>query len=402
MKILFRKWKLTVYYAFLIICTWILYNRVFNKDITKTIMSEKDNTFKNNSQVNTIAGKKDENFINTRTPISQLEKVKEIVDRIGHYESIKKSMFANLSNNGIPVSDPHNIAFLINEPQLCSNKSVDLLIYVHTSPGHTRRRDVIRQTWGNQLYYNGITRVLIFVMGWDVQTSKEVILKESEENHDVIQMDFMDTYFNLSYKGLSALRWINNHCQHTKYILKTDDDCVVNIFEVQRQFLLFKPFDVEVENRRHFIACRVLSKSSVIRSGKWAVRSKEYNDRRYPPYCIGLAYIMTGPAALDMYTASRDVSVLWVDDAYITGMLPLSAGNIAHVEIKPTKFIMGQIILMNVLNKQGRIMKYWFAHASDHELFDITWKELLTAHNGHKSELTVTFNIWGLFKEKPL
>ena len=44
-----------------------------------------------------------------------------------------------------------------------------------------------------------------------------------------IQVDFEDSYRNLTAKAMSALAWIGRYCNQTRYVLKTDDDAYVNM-----------------------------------------------------------------------------------------------------------------------------------------------------------------------------
>lgn len=52
---------------------------------------------------------------------------------------------------------------------------------------------------------------------------------EADKYGDIIQEKFHDTYNNLTIKVGMLLKWTNNHCNGTKYIMKTDDDMFVNI-----------------------------------------------------------------------------------------------------------------------------------------------------------------------------
>ena len=45
---------------------------------------------------------------------------------------------------------------------------------------------------------------------------------------DILRLDYQDTYENLTNKTVLTLRWIAEKCE-PKYVLKTDDDCFVNI-----------------------------------------------------------------------------------------------------------------------------------------------------------------------------
>jgi len=44
-----------------------------------------------------------------------------------------------------------------------------------------------------------------------------------------IQVNFEDSYRNLTLKAMSALAWIGKYCNRTRYVLKTDDDAYVNM-----------------------------------------------------------------------------------------------------------------------------------------------------------------------------
>ena len=41
----------------------------------------------------------------------------------------------------------------------------------------------------------------------------------------------------MTYKALTSLEWIVEHCNESKYIMKTDDDAFVNIFAVVQHLL---------------------------------------------------------------------------------------------------------------------------------------------------------------------
>ena len=72
-------------------------------------------------------------------------------------------------------------------------------------------------------------------------------MKESEQHGDILQEDFIDTYFNLTLKSMFTLKLINhlilptnlpyNNYSETKhqsllynitYLFKVDDDCYIN------------------------------------------------------------------------------------------------------------------------------------------------------------------------------
>jgi hypothetical protein len=56
---------------------------------------------------------------------------------------------------------------------------------------------------------------------------------ESETYGDIVQTAFEDTYRNLTYKAMSVLRWVSTYCPSVTYVLKADDDAIVNAFTIQ-------------------------------------------------------------------------------------------------------------------------------------------------------------------------
>ena len=44
----------------------------------------------------------------------------------------------------------------------------------------------------------------------------------------------MDDYFNLTMKNVFGLKWIANNCHGIKYVLKADDDVIVNLPYLQQ------------------------------------------------------------------------------------------------------------------------------------------------------------------------
>ncbi|UXI18676.1 Fat-like cadherin-related tumor suppressor-like protein [Sarcoptes scabiei] len=105
-------------------------------------------------------------------------------------------------------------------------------IFVHTAAAtngkYFQRRQVIRRTWAREASkYN--MRVL-FVMGVPKDLSIERSLKaEADLNHDLLQFNFVENYYNLTLKAISLLKWSYRHCSQSLYMVKTDDDVVLNM-----------------------------------------------------------------------------------------------------------------------------------------------------------------------------
>ena len=58
------------------------------------------------------------------------------------------------------------------------------------------------------------------------------ITKESKKYGDIIQGDFIDVYHNISYKAVMANLWVSEFCEQAEFVVKTDDDQFVDLYEV--------------------------------------------------------------------------------------------------------------------------------------------------------------------------
>lgn len=87
--------------------------------------------------------------------------------------------------------------------------------------------------------------------------------------------------------------------------------------------------------RRQFIVCHFRPRPRVSRSGKWGSTPIERPHPFWPPFCIGLAYVVTGELLPALYRKSLEVPFLWLDDVYVTGFLPLVLGGdvVRHVPL---------------------------------------------------------------------
>ena len=279
--------------------------------------------------------------------------------------------YTSIEDNLTGTTNPHPFNYIINEKNICHNKHIFVIVYIHTAPIHYKQRMVIRQTWGNPKHYNENIRV-IFMLGktsdpFKVQNS---LFSESEQYGDIVQEDFLDTYTNLTYKGVAGLKWISKYCRHAKFVLKTDDDVFVNMFTLLRYF---KSRDKPGMNRG-LLMCSVWYHTKVKRKGKWKVPKNQFKDKYYPAYCAGSAFSMSMDVALSLYKASYHVPFMWVDDFYITGLLPLKVG-IKLTQFKHTYVEHGHKLKEKFTGPQW--YNYVFCHVHNLNRMQLVWSRLL-------------------------
>ena len=105
-------------------------------------------------------------------------------------------------------------------------------IFIHTaavtSGKYFERRQTIRRTWGREA--GKYQMRLFFVIGVPRNLILERQLKvESDTYGDILQFNFIEDYYNLTLKAISELKWAYRHCSSSRYMVKTDDDVVMNM-----------------------------------------------------------------------------------------------------------------------------------------------------------------------------
>ena len=116
-----------------------------------------------------------------------------------------------------------------------------------------------------------------------------------------------------------AMKWISTHCDKVAFILKTDDDIIIDTFK-----LLQHLHQVAAHSQpRRTIFCKMYSHMPAIREkkNKWYISEEEYSLKHFGKYCSGSAFILTPDLTRDMYNVSSYIKFVWVDDYYVTGLL---------------------------------------------------------------------------------
>ena len=153
------------------------------------------------------------------------------------------------------------VNFITCQPSLCSGKDIKTLIYVITSPDHFKQREILRSTWARKSDYVSLT---IFVIGLTSSNStQKTIDQEMDRFGDMIQADFVDSYRNLTLKDIAAMKWIKDYCPNAEYVIKADDDIVVDIRHIAQ--IIKKQVYRDEEILPHML-CLSVSNSGIIRS----------------------------------------------------------------------------------------------------------------------------------------
>ncbi|KAJ8890653.1 hypothetical protein PR048_010162 [Dryococelus australis] len=226
----------------------------------------------------------------------------------------------------LPPLDPHHLidlrhfAFRFNNFPCNETASPLLLVLVHSAPDNIGKRRAIRETWGGRRDALRLLFLLGEVDGADQQLRLE---RENLVHRDMVQGSFRDSYRNMTYKHVMALKWAAYFCPGARYLLKTDDDVFVN----SPALLEFLSQDLSPWGARRLILCVPFHAATVKRSyrSKWRVSPSEYPGRVYPTYCAGWAILYSPDVAFLLYSEAQRDRYFWIDDVHVTGTLAAKA-----------------------------------------------------------------------------
>lgn len=205
----------------------------------------------------------------------------------------------------------NNFRRIINEPDICQGDT-ELLILITSTPSRNNSRTAIRNTWCEQCNKRTSKIKYVFVFGNRNDSIENTnLLKESELYHDIIQMDFHDSYANLTYKTLSSFKWSQEFCKNAKYVMKTDDDMYVN---TELLPLLLKAAPSE-----KFIGGMCWGPGSPHRNkqSKWYVSFAQYRHSTFPSMCSGTGYVMSRDTVDGVLRQSPNVPFFYLEDVYV-------------------------------------------------------------------------------------
>ncbi|XP_066468784.1 beta-1,3-galactosyltransferase 2-like [Tiliqua scincoides] len=212
---------------------------------------------------------------------------------------------------------PSNYTFHLNEPNKCLERTPFLVLLVITEPKDVAKRHAIRQTWGNENLVPGISILRLFltgvhpIFGSPVQKHLE---EESALYRDIIQQDFIDTYYNLTLKTLMGMEWISKFCPSATYVMKADSDIFLNVDYLMSQLL--QPHLPPKKNyMTGYVKLNVVSEHD--KGNKWYVPKEVYPNDTYPPYCAGPGYVLSGDLVKKILQVAQTMKVIHIEDAFM-------------------------------------------------------------------------------------
>lgn len=255
-----------------------------------------------------------------------------------------------------PQLEPINVynqTFLYNNSKKCSSyESVRLVYIVKSAVSNFARRQAIRSTWGYERRFSDVIIKTVFVLGTtnsQDQHQQLVIQREIDKFKDIIQVDFIDSYFNNTIKTMNGMKWAVTYCSNADFYFFSDDDMYVSTKNVLRflryptrypQYLeepvisgvvtggkkLLQVLDFELDKDVKLLTGYVFfSSPHRHKTSKWYVSLSEYPYHMWPPYVTAGSFILSKQALLHLYYTSFYTQHFRFDDIFL-GLVAMKAG----------------------------------------------------------------------------
>jgi len=214
------------------------------------------------------------------------------------------------------------------EPQLPS-KELFLLILVSSVPGSDYQfaRNAIRKTWGNSDECTRVNDVskgvscqwkVVYLVGKSYNESLDSEIKqEAQVFNDILLGNFDDTYVNLVIKLFMGFAWASK--VNCRFILKADDDIYVRVPKLV-SWLQKAPSRLYAGHvHRNVGVSRDPDERNPLPPGS------SFNEKYYPPYCLGAFYLLSRSIIPDILRAVKRWRPWPIEDTYI-GVLTRDVG----------------------------------------------------------------------------
>ncbi|XP_041059673.1 N-acetyllactosaminide beta-1,3-N-acetylglucosaminyltransferase 3-like [Carcharodon carcharias] len=216
-----------------------------------------------------------------------------------------------------------------NVPEKCGGRErshdVFLLLVIKSNPINHDRREMVRRTWGKEQEFRGVQIRRVFITAVSTDQHEQWKLNwlldlENRQHQDILQWDFLDTFFNLTLKQYKLMEWMDHYCPKAQFIFNGDDDVFVNIDNTVEYLL-------SMDASQHLYVGYLIYMVGPIREkwSKYYVSELVTAAKSYPPYIAGGGILMSRHTAGIIYKMARIIEFLPIDDVFM-GMCLEKAG----------------------------------------------------------------------------
>ncbi|KAH8034692.1 hypothetical protein HPB51_000490 [Rhipicephalus microplus] len=159
--------------------------------------------------------------------------------------------------------------------------------------------------------------VVVFLLG--ATPYQEVQRKASAEHDihgDVVQVDIVDSYENVTYKSVMLLRWAREKCSNTDFVLKIDDDVLLSVWDLA---VVANSLGGIKRSMWGYLYCGFRPHRNV--ASKLYVFRDKYGPDTYPDFLSGTGYLISSDAISALEDVTHDECFFTLEDIYMTGIV---------------------------------------------------------------------------------
>ncbi|BHF73965.1 hypothetical protein SprV_0401704900 [Sparganum proliferum] len=255
-----------------------------------------------------------------------------------------------LALNVKPINNP-NISIVYSSNSVCATgtaKSYWTMIIVKSALTNYAQRLQLRKVISREAVEARVKVGVLFSLGLPANGQiPPDLLEEVGQFDDILLASYTDTYYNLTLKTISNLRFVHRHCLHaSSTFVFLDDHHEINLKQLRRFFSNFPLSEV-----RRSIFGHINARSLVMRSNesKWMTERRAFPFPKYPQYASGPCYIIGADLISKFSIAAAFTRLFPVEDVFvgiIAAKLGLRIRPLPHMHIHRSQIPRGEFPLV--------------------------------------------------------
>ncbi|XP_034934474.1 beta-1,3-galactosyltransferase 5-like [Chelonus insularis] len=208
----------------------------------------------------------------------------------------------------------YNIVTTGCEKKNISKEAIDNVLFAILSKStNFLRRQSIRDTWG-------VNQNVLFFYSYlmENETIRDQLNNESAKYQDMIPLNFVDTYYNLTLKVRTVFEWVNQICleiDRNFLLVKGDDDVFVNVNTFEKAKSYFN-----INNEHIYGHVFVDKEPKRTADSKYYVSIEEYPYRKYPNFISGSFYVLSPKVMRKLLIKCNNLYFFKLEDVFFTGI----------------------------------------------------------------------------------
>lgn len=207
-------------------------------------------------------------------------------------------------------------------PELLSTTQTLMVIYSRNNAESIDIRRAIRDTWANKSQLNNLDIQVIFALSRPIKRQDSSNLKEEMKTfNDLLLIDHVDSYRNLTLKTLMVLSWFSRLSNRVSGLVKCDDDVLVNVTNIMAAIEAAK-----LEHADFILGYQLEGIPTRQWDRKWYVPYSVYGKDLFPAFVSGTTYALTKGAASRLVCEAPHQDYVYLEDVFFTGICRAAAG----------------------------------------------------------------------------